>query len=73
MLIVNLPDGHPAATLSIYNTLGQRIKQFHIPANQQVFRAQWHGKDSNGLPVSSGTFWGRLSSNNTTVKLLYLK
>lgn len=62
--------------LAIYNLLGQRIK---VLVNQNMpvgtHTVQWKGTNENGLPVASGVYIYRISTNefNQTSKLMLLR
>jgi hypothetical protein len=46
-------------SLTIYNNLGQKIRNWEIPNRQLIIRQliSWNGRDETGLPVPSGIYF----------------
>ncbi|MCK5077876.1 MAG: T9SS type A sorting domain-containing protein, partial [Calditrichia bacterium] len=62
--------------LSIYNSLGQRIRTFNInrqPAGEHQIK--WDGKDETGRQVASGIYLYHLKAgdNITAGKMIFMK
>jgi hypothetical protein len=61
----------------IYNSLGQEVRKLTDEVyNPGVYKAVWNGRDDFGLPVASGVYFYRMTTNrnnNFIKKLLLLK
>lgn len=61
------------ATLTIFNVLGEKIREFDLtePRDSIV----WNGTDAKGKPVSSGSYFYKISANGfeQTKKMTLLK
>ncbi len=66
-----------ALSLTIYNTLGQPIRNLVAQERATAGRFQiiWDGRNDSGKPVSSGVYYLRLTAGKTTLyrKLLFLR
>ncbi len=63
-------------TVTIYNTLGQRVKMLYRGSvNPGAYTVRWNGLDEAGQAVSTGLYFYELKSDNfnATRKMLYLK
>jgi hypothetical protein len=69
-------DQTAGASLTLYNLLGQRVREFHwttlTPGNYSI---TWDGRDFSGLSAPSGQYFARLeqSGRMTVRKLTLLK
>jgi len=70
-------DKNEQFELSIYNLLGQKVKSFNNlqitqSPNQQII---WNGTDDSGNPVSSGTYFYKLTASDftKTKKMILMK
>lgn len=64
-----VPDGGSNVTLSIYDVTGRRIRTLvegFEPAGTQTVR--WFGRNDQGLPVASGTYFYELSAPSFSQK-----
>ncbi|MCJ7507096.1 MAG: T9SS type A sorting domain-containing protein [candidate division Zixibacteria bacterium] len=50
-------------TVSVYNLLGQKIKEFNSYQSAGWKQISWDGKDQNGQPASSGVYFYELKTN----------
>jgi flagellar hook assembly protein FlgD len=74
-IVYQLPEAG-YVTLSIYNSMGQRIRTL-VSRNQEAGRyaARWNGRDEQGREVSSGIYIYRLETSgfNHVKKMLLIK
>ena len=73
-IFYNLSDKNTEnAKLEIFNIKGQLIEEFSLPPNQSSI--QWNGKNKNGIPVTSGTYFYKLSNGKTNLieKMIIIK
>ncbi|HYW69078.1 MAG TPA: FG-GAP-like repeat-containing protein, partial [bacterium] len=71
-----VPDGGADVELAVYNVSGARVTTLvsgRVPAGRAT--VTWNGTDANGAQVASGTYFVRLSAENTllTRKVVLLK
>jgi Mg-chelatase subunit ChlD len=65
--------------INIYNLLGQRVRQFQVPANSESQGFDWDARSDHGQMVSSGTYFVELLLNDKKnlhrelSRVLYLK
>jgi hypothetical protein len=65
-----------AATITIYNMLGQIITQVNLyHAQRGIYQIQWNGSDQNGNPLPSGIYFARLKTadDQKMQKLILIK
>ena len=63
-------------SLSIYDINGKLVRElFNESASQGLHSVTWDGTNQNGISVSSGTYFGKLTSgeNQQKIKLLLIK
>lgn len=69
-------DGTHYITISIYNSLGEKVKAlFSGIRNQGPHEIIWNGKSDNGIELSSGIYFAQLSAGKykQTIKMLLLR
>jgi len=63
-------------TISIYNTMGQKVKEFTTQHTAPgTYNVSWNGIDQQGVSVSSGVYFYQMKANNylATGKMLLVK
>ena len=71
----NLPE-NGQVTLSIFNTLGQKVKTLvNAILNAGAYRYTWTGMDDANRPVASGIYFYQIQARNfvQTKKMMFLK
>jgi len=73
-ITVSIPEGMDRATLEIFNLLGEKIKQFELPAGG-TNSLLWDGKDEQGTVLPSGLYLYKLTAGeySETKKMLLLR
>jgi len=81
IICFSVPERCSNTELSIYNSLGQRVKTFYTGAVEKgsTERVSWNGTDESGRGVSSGIYYALLNTgaqgnrNSHTLKLILIK
>jgi flagellar hook assembly protein FlgD len=53
-------------TISIYNVMGQRVREFSGQSTAGRMQVRWDGRSDAGMPLASGVYFYRLSANGFT-------
>lgn len=81
IICFSVPERCNSADLSIYNSLGQKVKTFYTGAVEKgsIERVSWNGTDESGRGVSSGIYYALLNTreqgniNSQALKLILIK
>ncbi len=76
-IVFKAPSRYRNLCLSIYNILGQTIKEYSVKNSGELLYVDWDGTDSDNSTVGTGIYLYRLSSDNGRVlqirKMILLK